>query len=752
MAPLAPGRVVARDFTLAFEQLCSFVAAIGTAEPKDTLRHLVLHVLATTDTPVEANTAALSAEVDRSFGLQIPPHELQPVLTALERDRSASIFEGRIVVREDLLRTLRATIDDARALETRVKERWLSGVATSHPTLDRGAVWGALHAYLSAAFRRHGIQTVALIDPSTVSSSSHLDSLSRLLTESVSRSVAAEQAGIAKSLIASFFAEAATDVERQAYIAQLADGAFNYFSLTVDPAVAKRFRSQLRELTLFLDTNFLFGILGLHTHSQTAVSEDLLRAVDIHKLPFRLRYHSRTLRELVNTLSYYGSILRARHWSRDLSRAAIRSKNLSGIELRYHTLNAEVGMDPDTFLAQFRHLDVLLKDRQIDVFNSPTDRQTERATLLAEYREFLKARGREKARDSIEHDTTVLDAVRAQRSRTASTLEAGALLLTCDYSLYEFDSLGSRSGAMLATAVTPNLFWQLLRPFLPRDGDFERSFAETFAVPEFRTIGSGAAAACSKVLQILASYDRVPEATATKILSNDLLLERLRKVDSPQVVRKEVELALAAEFAVLTEEKAALETQIAEERAQALIHKNAVDTVRQAASEQARKLESALEAKDQDLGVLRTALGDASRRLEAESRAAEDARQLAETNRSLLEKGNADRERERGAKRVWIAILAPCLAFMVLQFLVFELPVAWLRDHPNALGLEISIFICLLTTSVGIARTESRRWWFGTAFAALLVICQIIGGFPRLSSARGPAKPGSSSSQAPRTP
>jgi hypothetical protein len=751
MAAQSSVRVVARDFTIAFEQLCSFVAIVGTAEPKDTLRRLVLHVLATTDMPVEANSAALSAAVDRSFGLQIPSHEVQPVLSALERDRSISFSGGQIVVRNDLLYTLRTTVEDAKALEARVKERWLSGVATSHSSLDRGAVWGALHTYLSAAFRRHGIQTVALIDPSTLSPSSHLESLSNLLRTAVSQAIAPGQAEEAKSVISSFFAEAASDTERQAYIAQLADGAFNYFSLTVEPAIAKQFRSNLRELTLFLDTNFLFGILGLHTHSQTAVSEDLLHAVEVHKLPFRLRYHPRTFREMTSTLSHYEGLLRAKHWSRDLSRAAIKSKNLSGIELRYHTLNAEVGMDPEAFLAQFRHLDVLLKGQRIDIFNSTADRQMERATLLAEYQEFLNAKGREKARETVEHDTTVLDAVRAQRSRATSTLDAGALLLTCDYSLYEFDSVQSRSGSTPATAVTPNLFWQLLRPFLPRDGNFERSFAETFAVPEFRTIGSGSAAACSRVLQILASYDRVPEAIATKILSNDLLLERLRRVDSPQIVQKEVELALAAELETLVEERAALEIQIANERAQLTLQRLAAAGAKQAAFEQAQKSADALREKDGELSALRSALADTASRLESESRAAEEARRSAEANRSKLEKGQSDLVRERNTRRVWIAVLATCLTFVVLQFIVFQLPVSWLRDHPNGLGLQLSIFLFLLTTSLGIARPESRRWWFGTAFAALLVLCEIIGGFPRLPSASVPTKLGGTSSQPPQT-
>ena len=73
--------------------------------------------------------------------------------------------------------------------------------------------------------------------------------------------------------------------------------------------MAAHLRADLRPLTLFLDTNFLFGILHLHVHPQVGVSNELVRAIPKHSLPFELCYHPRTLREIQSSVHYYGDLL-----------------------------------------------------------------------------------------------------------------------------------------------------------------------------------------------------------------------------------------------------------------------------------------------------------------------------------------------------------------------------------------------------------------------------------------------------------
>ena len=107
--------------------------------------------------------------------------------------------------------------------------------------------------------------------------------------------------------------------------------------------------------------------------------------------------------------------------------------------MRYHQRFAETGITVEAFFRPFHHADVLLAEKGIDTISPENNRTEERAKLISEYKEFLESRKKDKAYKLIDHDMTVLDIVRQLRSKSASTLEAGALLVTCDYSLYRFD-------------------------------------------------------------------------------------------------------------------------------------------------------------------------------------------------------------------------------------------------------------------------------------------------------------------------
>src|SRR5207249_2967841 len=137
--------------------------------------------------------------------------------------------------------------------------------------------------------------------------------------------------------------------------------------------------------------------------------------------------------------------------------------------------------------------------------------------------------GREKPDPVIEHDMAVLETVHSLRSKASSTLDAGAVLTTCDYFLYRFDWEANRQAGNSTSTVLPSLLWQVLRPFVADSEDFDRAFSETFALPEFTLVRGGAERAASRMLSILASYKDIPEETAVKMLANDLLLTELQK-------------------------------------------------------------------------------------------------------------------------------------------------------------------------------------------------------------------------------
>ena len=368
------------------QQMCNFVAIAETKSPAESLRKLILHTLLTFEGEKASTVQDIAIILKTMFGIEAPNHQIQEALDDLT-------FAGQVhqpmgtnyVLTADARAKVKQRIDDAAALQERVKMQWLAEIVGRSPNLNADLAWDALRDYLAKAFLRHGIQVAVFLDPSLELPKEYSASLSTLLAEAVQSKFDPTYQETARHAISDFLASVGKNQERSRFIVECADGAANYFALVVSPEIAARFRDRLSPLRLFCDTNFLFGILDLHVHPLVEVSNELLDAIDTHALPLTLQYHEATLHELQSSLSFYGDILYRHMWTRALSRAATTSRYMSAIELKYHQKNAETGIDVDAFLRPYQHVDVLLNEHKIGIYKPPTDRLEERATLEAEY-------------------------------------------------------------------------------------------------------------------------------------------------------------------------------------------------------------------------------------------------------------------------------------------------------------------------------------------------------------------------------
>lgn len=554
------------DFSTAFERMCSVVAIGKTASLEETIRELLLHCLFHLSDDEFMDASDIEKAIHGLFGLDLSNQEINSALSTLIHQKSIHENNGLLTLDPIFRNKLEIIVNRAYELESSVRETWKNELEKKYPLLDSSLLWNVLRKYLAEAFQRHGIQTVALLDPRIEITSQYTDSLTEILNNSVLDFFQEEEKTKAIKAISDFMASTGSNPERSKYITQLADGAFTYFTLTIDPEVATNFRKELKPVLLFLDTNFLYGILDIEVHPQVAVSEELLEAIVKFSLPFELYTHPKTIEELLTSIHNYEQELKNKQWSRSISKAAYDSRSLSGIELRYHQRFAEEGIDVDSFFAPYRHADVLLEQMGIKIYPIEDERKEERATLYSEYQLFLEGRNNYKSYKLIDHDMTILDLVRKLRTNAPSTLEAGALLVTRDYSLYRFDWETSRKNETKPSTVLPNILWQIIRQFIPANEDFDRSFAETFAIPEFRIIGSRSSEACSKMLNILAGYRNFPEETARRMLSNDILIQRLQTAENDEIFQQYVEAAIVDENEILLEEKEHIETKWVEEK------------------------------------------------------------------------------------------------------------------------------------------------------------------------------------------
>jgi hypothetical protein len=445
-----------------------------------------------------------------------------------------------------------------------------------------------------------------------------------------------------------------------------------------------------------------------------------------------LRYHEATIEETISTIHHFGDILKSRHWSQAISRAAIKSQVISGIELKYHQKNATMNMDVDVFLKPYEHADELLKKKDILIYKQTGNRLQERADLIHDYSEFLKEKKKSKPYEAIDHDATVLDTVRQLRSHSRSSLEAKALLLTCDYLLYKFDWEKSREEGTMACTVLPNTFWQILRPYIPPDIDFDKAFAATFALPEFRTISSGAAKAASKMLSILASYKDMPEDTASKMLSNDLLIDQLRSAESDEQFHEYIDSALAEENAVLLEEKAALARQIEKEKNDRESKEQMLEEERNRHAQEKVEKDMAIKAKQDEIDSMRTVVATQTELAEKAVNEAEKERLAKETLEKKTKGESSGKKKAEQTVATYKTITAALLSVIligVFELAVYLSPWQWLRNHQNSYGLQASINGMIVSFMLGLFRPRWRKvWWVIVLLALLVLVFSLLGG------------------------
>ncbi len=731
------------NFSLAFQQMASFVAIAKTSQPNQTQEQLILQAFVVEPTALIGSATELVGLISDLFGIPLSEREVAVQLAELIAEKKIERLPGgHLSLAPAVERDLKTRIEEAKSLENEIKSHWLDQVSDSITVPQRERLWDTLKAYLTGAFRRHGMQTISLLDASLPTATGATEHLSSILDAAVGEHFP-EAPELAKAAISRFFKEISGDRKRAAYIARLADGAFNYFSLAVAPEVSKSLRAQLSDLVIFLDTNFIFGLLKLHVHPQVEVSGELVEAIRKFKLPLRLRYHDSTKSELNGALRFYEEELKRQRWPQVISRAIVAANRINGVEYRYHEKNSQTRLDVEDFFAPYRNWELTLKAEAIDVYQAPEspDRLHTRADLEAEYREFLEAHNKNKAYDLIQHDVNLLLTVRKLRSSHANPLEAKTILLTCDFMLAKFDWENSRALGIPKSVVMPNHLWQMLRPFITMDDEsFDRAFAETFALPEFSLNRGGAQKAAGKLASILAGYGEISEATATTMLSNDLFLHQLSSKSKEDEFFKEVESELARQNSLLVQEKQQLSDELAGEK-QALEAKQAeivatleaLQAKEREMTEAQRRMASAhlaISQQEESISVLQTQKEEGEAKIrEIALKVVRESQELERAQREKEALKQRSIRAEQNAQRSW-AVMSITVSFVpvaVAEAILHRVPhFAGLLVMKNSTLSQICFagFLYTLCLAIMLPKWRSTLWTaaFGLAIALIGIL------------------------------
>jgi hypothetical protein len=724
----------------AFRQLCHLLSLSRTGKVQSAVDNLVLTTLcmdAKVGDGVDPNELALA--VSTYFGVDLDVGDVRLAIeTHLKAGRLQVHRQGGqqcVVLAPSVRASLTERIEQSAGLEAEVRDEWIAAAASIAPSNDPDRLWTALQRYLGDVFRQHGAEAVQLLDSRTVRREDQ-DNLLSLLDRAIRTAGCGSTLDESREAIRSFFRSPTS--KRLRYMSELLDGTFTFFALTVSDSTAEYLKGQVPSLKLFLDTNVVLAVLGFQDNPLQAADVELLETIRNEKYPFKLYYHERTSKEILEILDAARNNLTKRHYTPALSRAFVQyfdSRGTGmGLERKFHALNAEREVDVEAFLARFNHVEDLLRDQGIHRYNqSGAELITEdKGSLIAEFRHFLDKRRRgvrpPRRYEALDHDITVWMYLQRQRRNTTSALRSGALLLSNDLSLQAFDRsflMGSPQGKRVPTVVLPQHLLQILRPFERVTQDFDQRFLEIFAAPEFRTTQSDYGATASKVLSYLASFDGVSTETAVHILNDDLLMGRLKDVESTDDEFGElIESAVIEENRELLENLTAAEKRLSEaELASAEAARAAEEekNAREAAEARAHAADAVAATSTDDAETARAALELTRQQKEQELVAAEDrARNEIRLREEMEGALAAEREQRKTAEQnaadvehrrlIVTRLLVGLLSVALVAFVWFGpswIDWPWFDKNESKRAIQVLASIAIL--GLGYALCEGRH-------------------------------------------
>jgi hypothetical protein len=217
------------------------------------------------------------------------------------------------------------------------------------------------------------------------------------------------------------------------------------------------------------------------------------------------------------------------------------------------------------------------------------------------------------------------------------------------------------------------------------------------------------------MLNIMAGYKGLSEETAIRMLSNDILIERLRTAENNDVFQQYVESAIADENILLAEEKAFVEKQLEEEK------------------EKSSQTEKNLQEEKQKINALETNLSEQTTELEREKAARVSAEKKAmnaeKEKEEIIITTQREKERIKFYLEIGASIALGAILIAIFEFAIFRIPWNWILNHANSLGLQASIGLLLILLSFSIFISKWRKSLLVSGlFPIILIVFQLLGG------------------------
>jgi len=583
------------------------------------------------------------------------------ILSALEAENSLIQISPGVYRVPDKARTaLDQDIAAAENVEKRAREFFLSLAENVCPDLDGLAVWDAFERHVLVPLVRDvGANTCRLLiaEDRIVADASHADSFIARFGE--------EHRPALKTLATSFLDPQQSDV--RSFITRLLHAQFCVESSGVSGEVLEKLKAATGKplrFRLFVDTNFLFSLLGLHENPSNAAARELkgLLATFTNNPRVQLYVTPRTITEAKSSIGAAKLQLSGIPRSANFTGTALRV-GMSGMSERFFAERQKRpgGLTPkDWFDPYLEDFVPLARKAGVELFNENLDAYATRQDVIDDIHSIMKyeealPEERRKSYEKVAHDVILWHLVKDRRpAYVESPADAQDWVLTVDFRFIGFDRHKLKAtGSHVPLCLHPTALIQLLQFWVPRTREFEEAVVGGLRLPFlFREFDADAERLSLAIIRRLGRFEGssdIPEDTLVQVVLNDGLRARVAAGQPEEEEIRLVRDALVDQMRLRAEQEKAKISELTAD----LAAKNAA------------LAESAEEQKSKD-----TEIADLQRRLAAEEaklKVADKAMESLNVKQSDLESQFAALRTEGQRRKAILSYLSVLVLLIVLS-------------------------------------------------------------------------------------
>lgn len=586
----------------------------GGLDLRAVLQDLVLAAAAINDGHLDSIFDCQRAFAD-CWGLDVEIDELRAVTGGLiEGKRIEKVGKG-IRLAPEVASEFAARAREWDHIDERALREWELAVRRMRPEVsaeDMTLLRSDLRGWIHQIFIRHGAEAALMLYPEDERARRFFDEVDahgfeQLPEREVDLRALREQA------LPLFIRNATPDQRR--FLAGLLNTSFYMCVLTIDPSAKNLVQEQMKGHRIYLDTNFLYAVLGAAPPEEVYSARRLVKLCQ--DLGFELAMTPWTVSELRTSITRSRrQIDRQREFIRpELAETMLHVSGEKGFNRLFWQAYNDKGTRPKDVFDRLEHFDDELRSYGIDETAQGCTAIEQQEEQIRAYAGLLNSERWPEQKEWVvlEHDAKCrLLVERLRGSGNLRLSNARFWFLTYDGKLPRFANRVPDNGDQVPDVpfcVSPSALIQILRALAPRTEDYERTVVDLLTSP---FVGYRRAVDPAIVQEVVGRMDHFEDA------SPEMALAVL--MDTAKV--REIEQALASEDEDTVEE-----------------------SVRTAYSAKARELEEAVAASQQRAARAEQAHADAQARIaEIEIARARDREEDEEAKRKREEEWRRERE------------------------------------------------------------------------------------------------------------